>query len=164
MKKPQIKYYSIAIVVLASMLISSCKTKLSTNELPMGEWVIFEVLLEGPQGNISTKQNTLITSQKMLEEVLEGINSTQDPGADIPELDFSNYQVGLASMGEKTSGGYSITIESIEKTPKNIIINVVEESPAPGDAVTSVMTSPFVLFKFEKQSLPVEFKYADAIK
>jgi len=125
----------------------------------MKETLSFEVLLQGAQGNITTRGNTIISSQDALNAVFETINSTHDPAADIPEIDFSYYQVGLASMGELSSGGYSITVDSIEKTEEGVTIYLGGKSPKPGDNVTSVMTSPFVLFKFEKQSLPVEFKY-----
>lgn len=141
------------------LLLSSCKTNSNTGETPTGDWVKFEILLEGSHGNISPRQHTLISSQKMLDELFEQINSTQHPGAEVPEIDFSKYQVGLVSMGELSSGGYAISIESIEKTNEHIRINLITESPAPGENVTSVMTSPFVLFKFEKQALPVEFNY-----
>ncbi|MBZ0326616.1 MAG: protease complex subunit PrcB family protein [Altibacter sp.] len=159
MKKPQKKYYSILVIALAGLLLASCKTHPSTSETPMKETLSFEVLLAGNHGNL-TRENTIINSQDALDEVFKTITSTQEPREEFPEIDFSYYQVGLASMGELSSGGFSLTVDRIEKTEAGVTIYLGGTSPKPGDYVTTVMTSPFILFKFEKQSLPVAFKYA----
>jgi hypothetical protein len=45
-------------------------------------------------------------------------------------------------MGEKITGGYSIGIDTVVETDKNIIIK--ETSPEPGSMVTQAFTNPFV--------------------
>jgi hypothetical protein len=42
------------------------------------------------------------------------------------KIKFCNFE-----YGRKITGGYSITIESVVETDKNIIINVKESVPAP---------------------------------
>jgi hypothetical protein len=47
------------------------------------------------------------------------------------KIKFCNFE-----YGRKITGGYSITIESVVETDKNIIINVKESVPAPNSMVT----------------------------
>ena len=124
----------------------------------MKDTIDFEIVLEGPQSNFVTKKRAIIKDQKQLQHIFDKINSTQEPGTVVPEIDFSKYRVGFATMGELSSGGYTISVDRIEKTTENTIIHLTGISPNPSGNVTTVMTSPFVLFKFEKQSLPVIFK------
>ena len=54
-------------------------------------------------------------------------------------------------MGEKTSGGYTIGIESAVETDKNIIITVKETSPEPNAMVTQAITNPFCVVKINSK-------------
>jgi hypothetical protein len=47
-------------------------------------------------------------------------------------------------MGEKNPGGYSIGIDTVVETDKNIVITIKETSPEPGSMVTQAFTNPFV--------------------
>jgi hypothetical protein len=57
------------------------------------------------------------------------------------KIKFCNFEY------EKITGGYSITIESVVETDKNIIINVKESVPAPNSMITQGITIRFVLSK-----------------
>lgn len=52
--------------------------------------------------------------------------------------------------GEKTSGGYDITVDSVEAYEGHIIINVDETSPDPDGAATTVMTYPTVVVRLDE--------------
>ncbi len=160
MKKLVIKFYSpVAIfLMLITIMLGSCKNTSAVQENSMKDTIDFEIVLESSQSNFIKEKRTIIKDQEQLQYIFEKINSTQEPGAAVPEIDFSRYQMGFATMGELSSGGYTISVDRIEKTTENIIIHLTVTSPDPGDNVTTVMTSPFVLFKFEKQFLPVVFK------
>ncbi len=160
MKKPPTKFYSPAAIFLIMITITfgSCKNTSAVQENSMKDTIDFEIVLEGPQSNFVKGKRTIIKDQEQLQHIFDKINSTQEPGAAVPEIDFSRYQMGFATMGELSSGGYTISVDRIEKTTENTIIHLTGTSPNPSDNVTTVMTSPFVIFKFEKQSLPVVFK------
>jgi hypothetical protein len=50
-------------------------------------------------------------------------------------------------MGEKNTGGYSIGVEKVEETDKNIIITIKEVSPAPDAMTMQVITYPYTVVK-----------------
>jgi hypothetical protein len=54
-------------------------------------------------------------------------------------------------MGEKATGGYSIGVESVVETVKNIIITVKDNNPKPGDMVSQVITYPFCVVKINSK-------------
>jgi hypothetical protein len=57
----------------------------------------------------------------------------------------------VLNMGEKTSGGYSIGIDSVVETDKNIVITIKETSPEPGSMVTQAFTNPFCVVKINSK-------------
>jgi len=57
----------------------------------------------------------------------------------------------ILNMGEKTSGGYSIGIDSVVETDKNIVITIKETSPEPGSMVTQAFTNPFCVVKINSK-------------
>ncbi|MFV8269592.1 protease complex subunit PrcB family protein [Flavobacterium sp. GT2N3] len=57
----------------------------------------------------------------------------------------------ILNMGEKTSGGYSIGIDSVIETDKNIVITIKETSPEPGSMVTQAFTNPFCVVKINSK-------------
>jgi hypothetical protein len=69
----------------------------------------------------------------------------------ITAVDAQNSNFVILNMGEKNTGGYSITIESVAETEKNIIINVKESSPDPGAMVTQAITYPFCVVKINSK-------------
>ncbi|KDR96338.1 PrcB C-terminal [Peptoclostridium litorale DSM 5388] len=65
-------------------------------------------------------------------------------------------------MGEKSTAGYSVDIESVKGTDGSIIIEVAEKSP--GEAAAQVISYPFALIKVNSdiQSFRVEKTDGDA--
>ena len=61
-------------------------------------------------------------------------------------------------MGQSSTGGYSVEVESIKKINDEIVVFVGGDSPEPNDNVTMVITTPFTMVKLNKQKLPIVFK------
>ena len=57
----------------------------------------------------------------------------------------------VLNMGEKTSGGYSIGIDTVIETDKNIVITIKETNPEPGSMVTQAFTNPFCVVKINSK-------------
>jgi hypothetical protein len=57
----------------------------------------------------------------------------------------------ILSMGEKSSGGYAIGIESVTETDKNIIVTVKETKPEPGENVTTAFTNPYCVVRINSK-------------
>ncbi|MCV9928878.1 protease complex subunit PrcB family protein [Flavobacterium sp. LS1R49] len=69
----------------------------------------------------------------------------------IKEDDIHKANFIVLNMGEKNTGGYSIGVEKVEETDKNIIITVKETAPNPSDMVMQVITYPYAVVKINSK-------------
>ncbi|MAP56036.1 protease complex subunit PrcB family protein [Altibacter sp.] len=162
MTKPFRKYSKVLIILCAVLLsfLWSCKSSTNNSKPSITASIDFTVLEKGSHGNFTNKQERIISDQITLQDIYNTINGTRKPGLPVPEVDFSKYQVAFITSGERSTGGYSIAIDTIVREEEQTILYIGGESPKPGDYVTTVITAPFILVKFEKQSVPVVFRYS----
>ncbi|MFW0738184.1 protease complex subunit PrcB family protein [Flavobacterium sp. T12S277] len=128
------------ISILVILVLVSCgvqKTSDGTSK------VLYEVLTEQSDGGGNIKFFEILTEPneiKMLES---------DPHlkAKMKQDDINNSNYVILNMGEKNTGGYSIGIEKVEETDKNIIITVKENNPAADAMVMQVITYPYTVIK-----------------
>lgn len=69
----------------------------------------------------------------------------------ISPIDVQKSNFVILNMGEKNTGGYSIAVESVVETDKNIIISVKENGPASDSMVTQDYTYPFCVVKINSK-------------
>jgi hypothetical protein len=79
------------------------------------------------------------------------------PEPDAPEIDFADHMVIAASMGEQTTGGHSVVIDSVIERDGELTVYVVEASPAPNCSVVQVVTAPATAVVVPFRDLPVKF-------
>lgn len=139
------------------LLFSTCKGGQSSYK-DASVNVPFQVLITASQSNIDQPKRKIISTQEELQTLFVEINKTRKPGIPIPEIDFDKEIVAFVNMGQTSTGGYSITVENIEKTNDEVIIHTGGNSPKPKDNVTMVITTPFTMVKLMKQDLPIVFK------
>jgi len=77
-------------------------------------------------------------------------------GYDQPQIKVEMI-IGLY-MGEKNTGGFSIGIENIEETKKELIITVKETSPDANSMVVTAICQPFCIVKMPATKKDVVFK------
>lgn len=130
---------SILALILVSCGASSSKTS--------GKNVLYEVLTQQTDGGASirffeilSEENEIVMLQN--DEKLKEKIKTND-------IQTSNFIV--LNMGEKTSGGYKIGIESVVETDKNIIITIKETSPQSSSMVTQEITTPYCVVKINSK-------------
>lgn len=158
------RFYKVIALVLLGVLFS-CKGNMTkdkqnlTIENVVNEKLSFKVLLKDEIGNFEQANQTLITSQEELKIVYASINEGRSPGYNVPTIDFEKKQVALVTMGTKTSGGYEIAPASVLYVDGKTVVGL--KTKRPSGMSTAVMTSPFVLFSFEKRSGPVTFEFVD---
>jgi len=109
--------------------------------------VLYEVLTQQTDGGASirffeilSEENEIVMLQN--DEKLKEKIKTND-------IQTSNFIV--LNMGEKTSGGYKIGIESVVETDKNIIITIKETSPQSSSMVTQEITTPYCVVKINSK-------------
>jgi protease stability complex PrcB-like protein len=80
-----------------------------------------------------------------------------------PEVDFSKNIVLVASPGCKPSGGYTVQIGSIQQDESRLTVNVVEQEPGKGCAVTSIVTHPMMQVLIPQTGLKIDFNIVKKI-
>lgn len=130
------------ISVVAVFVLISCGVKKTSDSK-----ALYEVLTTQSDGGGNIKFYEILTEPneiKMLEnDPLLADKMKQD--------DISNSNYVILNMGEKNTGGYSIGVEKVEETDKNIIITVKENSPAPDAMTMQVITYPYTVVKIHSK-------------
>lgn len=126
------------ISVLAVFVLISCGAKKGSDSK-----ALYEVLTEQSDGGGNIKFFEILTEPneiKMLEN---------DPllANKMKQADINNSNYVILNMGEKNTGGYSISVEKVEETDKNIIITVKEKGPAADAMVMQVITYPYTVVR-----------------
>lgn len=133
----------IALLTLTLILVScgASSSKISgTNSL-------YEVLTQQTDGGASIRFFEIL-SEKSEIAMLQNDEKLIDK---IKPNDIQTSNFVVLNMGEKTSGGYKIGIESVVETDKNIIISVKETAPEKGSMVTQEITTPYCVVKINSK-------------
>jgi len=126
------------ICVLTVFILISCgSTKTSDPK------ALYEVLTEQSDGGGNIKFFEILTEPNEI-KMLENDPLLKDK---MKQDDINNSNYVILNMGEKNTGGYSIGVEKVEETDKNIIITVKEKSPAPDAMTMQVITYPYTVVK-----------------
>ncbi|MDO5561625.1 MAG: protease complex subunit PrcB family protein [bacterium] len=106
-----------------------------------------------------TYQSQVIRQEKneeggnlQLRETVDHISKTKNnPGKTYYWLETENGFELVVSMGEKNTGGYSITIINSKIVGDKTVITVAEKEPGPRDIVTMAFTYPTATMEFAKK-------------
>ena len=108
---------------------------------------LYEVLTQQTDGGASIRFFEILTEKNEIamlqndEKLIDKIKPN--------DIQTSNFVV--LNMGEKTSLGYKINIESVVETEKNIIITIKEIIPGKGSVTTQEITTPYCVVKINSK-------------
>ncbi len=105
----------------------------------------YKVLNEGAYGGRETASRVVITSQEELNDLYRELNFKN-----IPNVDFNEYNVVALFLGQKSTGGYSIGIESVGFKEDTATVRIKTTKPKPGENVTMALTQPFCIATITK--------------
>lgn len=132
----------ILIFVLAT--ITSCGTsavkKTEVNKL-------YEILTQQENGGSSIRFFEILSESNEI-AMLQNDENLKNK---INITDIQNANFIILNMGEKTSGGFKIGIETVVETASNIIVTVKETAPEQGTMVTQALTNPFCVVKINSK-------------
>ena len=130
------------ISVLAVFVLISCGAKKTSDSKSL-----YEVLTTQTDGGGNIKFYEILTEPNEI-KMLENDPLLADK---MKKSDISNSNYVILNMGEKNTGGYSIGVEKVEETDKNIIITVKENNPAPDAMTMQVITYPYTVVKINSK-------------
>ena len=82
---------------------------------------------------------------------------SHSPKAPLPAVDFSREMLVIASMGTRSSGGYTVGIDSVFVARDSVVFRVRETSPGARCGTTAALTSPVGLARVERTDRPTAF-------
>jgi len=126
------------ISVLAVFVLISCGAKKGSDSK-----ALYEVLTEQSDGGGNIKFFEILTEPNEI-KMLENDPLLADK---MKQADINNSNYVILNMGEKNTGGYSISVEKVEETDKNIIITVKEKGPAADAMAMQVITYPYTVVR-----------------
>jgi len=136
MKKPVL---FILTLILVSCSASSSKTS-GTNTL-------YEVLSQQSDGGASIPFFEILSEENEITMLLNDENLKKK----IKPSDIQTSNFIVLNMGEKTSGGFKISIENVVETDKNIIITIKETAPQSDSMSSQEITTPYSVVKINSK-------------
>ena len=108
---------------------------------------LYEVLMQQTNGGASIRFFEILSEP----DEIAMLQNDENLKTKISPNDIQTSNFIVLNMGEKTSGGYSIGIDTVVETDKNIIITIKETNPEPGSMVTQAFTNPFCVVKINSK-------------
>lgn len=140
----------IRLLITYIFILSSCSSNSNVNKNAitlMQDTINFEILAQDFYGGITESKFIVIQDLKSFEELFHLLNKDKSPGLEIPEINFKHETVIALFLGEKNSGGYSITVYKVISSQDKITIDYKITVPDKEEMVTSVMTQPYCIIK-----------------
>lgn len=129
-----------AVLLMLILILVSCGASLTKNSETNA---LYEVLTQQDDGGASIRFFEIVSDEKeiaMLQNDEKLINKIK------PE-DIKTASFIVFNLGEKTTTGHKISIESVVETDKNIIITIKEITPKSSAVVTQEVTMPYCIVK-----------------
>jgi hypothetical protein len=131
-------------ITLFTLALFSCGT---TATKSTGKKALYEVLTQQEDGGGNIHFFEILSEPNEI-RMLQNDKKLRNK---ISPIDVQKSNFVILNMGEKSTGGYKITVESVIETDKNIIITVKETEPEPGSMVTQGLTYPFCVVKLNSK-------------
>ena len=154
----------IRLFVIYIFLLSSCSSSSTINKQTMiisQDTITFETLAEDFYGGMTDSKFIVIKEETTLNKIYKLINKSKSPGIKIPIINFEKETVLVLFLGEKSSGGHSISVEQILDENEKVTVKYKVTLPKLGEMVTTVMTQPYCIIKIPITSKEVIFDKKD---
>ncbi len=134
--------------ILLVIIAAACGSSADKGSKPL-----YEVLTQQSDGGAQVRFFEILTESREI-KMLENDENLKNK---VKSTDVNTANFVILNMGEKPSGGHSISVESVRETADKIYIKVKETGPGEGEMATSVMTYPYAIVKVNsKKEIVIE--------
>jgi len=116
-----------------------------------GTPVTYSELAHGANSTVLSRRNYAVHSEPELQQLWQ----MTDAAGQVPEVDFSAYDVIAVFAGQKTTAGYSISVSSVADTVSERVIGITISSPGGSCVLAEQLTAPYQIIEVPKSSLPL---------
>lgn len=135
-------------VLLIVLIAAACGPAADKGKKPL-----YEVLTQQNDGGAQVRFFEILTEEREI-KMLQNDENLKNK---VKSTDVNTANFVILNMGEKPSGGHSISVESVRETADKIYIKVKETGPVEGEMATSVMSYPYAIVKVNsKKEIVVE--------
>lgn len=127
---------------LLTLLLASCSINV-LNNLQVDNAITFELLKQEAYGGRDKESTAIIRSHSQLENLYKELG-----WKDIPSVDFNKNNVVAVFMGQKSSGGYSISVRKVTVEGNTATVEVYRSSPE--GMATMALTAPYTIVVIPK--------------
>lgn len=119
----------------------------------------FTTIAQGADSGYQSASQTVIDNQERWINLWQQHTSDTEPPPPVPQVDFTSYNVVAVFAGEKSTGGYSVEMLTVEtrnfqtKDLPSLVIVVEYRQPQPEDFVTEAMTYPYHMIKIPQMDV-----------
>jgi hypothetical protein len=132
----------------------------SASEIPRGAAAVsYQIIEEVSTSNsaISDNRRLVIRDTETWEAFWDEFTGLQEPKPEAPAVDFATRMVIAGTMGQRTSGGFYISMEEVAELDATLYALVQETSPGARCAVTTALTAPAVAVSVPRHDGDVAF-------
>jgi hypothetical protein len=91
---------------------------------------------------LTESQRLVVRDAAAWREVWTAISARQLPPPAVPDVDFTREMLVVAALGQRSSGGYHILVDSAAAQPSALTVTIRTISPGPTCGVTLAVTEP----------------------
>jgi hypothetical protein len=88
---------------------------------------------------------------------------SHSPVPPVPRADFGRETIVVASMGQRSSGGYSVSIDSAGVVGDTVVLAITERSPGRTCGTTAALSSPIALARVMRPRAVIRFVEKTAV-
>lgn len=149
--------------ILAALIGCNAPTGIRSSEIPAGAvdvaWNDAGALrvAHAYYSGIGSSAATVIGNDADWRAIWSKYTANQGNPPAPPAIDFSRYEVVVAALGERTSGGYDMTISRIASTNDYLYVELTARHPGPTCGVTAALTQPVDMVRIPREHRPVMF-------
>lgn len=129
---------------LVAIMLTSCSINV-LNNATISPGIAFEVLKQETYGGRETESHQVIYNQAQLNDLYKELGWTN-----VPNVDFTKNNVVALFMGQKNSGGYSISVRKVSVDGDTTIVYI--KTTKPDGMTTMALTAPYSITVIPKTS------------
>lgn len=111
-----------------------------------------------PYSGLADSARIVVRDTETWRATWSAIWRTHSPEPALPNVDFSREMLVVAALGTRSSGGYSILVDSAYQHNDHVEVVVRKISPGSRCFVTGALTQPVDVARLPRSPLPVRFR------
>jgi PrcB C-terminal len=131
-------------LIFLSIIAISCSSSMNKSN------VVYKILHSGEFSSIENKEFLLIEDNQDYISAIEKLNIDESEYDKLLNVDFKTNNICILLLGQRNTGGYSISVDYIKKKQKTLFIKTKELTPEKHSNVITVITNPYCLVVIPK--------------